>query len=202
MGTAYFSREDVIRRLDGTICFYSGYPYYVSCGGSSKGDDVTLYALDKVSFDKPAMTVKYTDPRFNYKSPSLGYMFYKKKQAVYISRLPDRNQSQGLSQRVLLVTPSIVDYGRYTLTKEFEDMLLGIYPSRTVAEELLKNDLCSSVPISRNIALSHTRRGLLEICFKGRPIACNLKGRGFELYDLREKSYLSKLLANDGIFLG
>lgn len=203
MGTAYFNKEDVIKRLHNTICFYDGQPYIVDAS-TVKENEVKLLTFDQINSGvRSELIVDYTSDKFNYKSPRLGYMFHKKQSAVYISRLPDRNQSQGLNTHVLHTQPELNRYhSQWYFSKEFEDMLLNRYPSRSNAESLLSSGMATSVPISRNVALAHSRRGLLEIFYKGRPVACNLKGRGIELYDITERSYMAKLLANDGVLLG
>lgn len=206
MGTAYFNREDIVKRLGGTICFYAGHPYYVDAGHYKEklGNNVRLLTLENVVAGQvdTAQVVDYTSDLFNYKSPALGYMFYKKKEAVYVSRMPDRNQSQGLNPYTLHTQPQLDRYAGWYFTRDFQDALLGIYPSRSAAEALLAGRSATSVPISRNVALGHTRRGLIEIFYKGRPVACNLKGRGIELYDIKEQSYMKSLLAKDGIMVG
>ena len=203
MGTAYFNRDDIMKRLHGTICFYDGHPYYIGATSHSSGDKVFLIRFENIEKSFSGIEVDYTDPKFDYKSPTLGYFFYKKKQAVYVSRSPDRTQSQGLNHYVLFTQPELSRYDSlWAWSSEFEDMLLNRYPNRSLAESMLVSGLATSVPISRNVAIAHSRRGLLEIYYKGRPVACNLKGRGIELYDLTERSYLAKILANDGILLG
>lgn len=202
MGTAYFNRKDVIQRLNGTTCFYDGKPYYIEADGN-EGNYVNIITLIDVAVDpSKKLKVDYTDPKFCYKSPQLGYMFYQKKQAVYISRLPDRNQSQGLSQRVLYTQPDLPRYSNWMYTQEMEDMLLGRYPGLATAKSMLTSGMATSVPISKDVALAHTRRGMLEVLYKGRPVAFNPMGRGTELYDITEKSYMAGLLAKSGIILG
>jgi len=200
MGTAFFNREDIKQRLAGTICFYDGLPYYVDAH-NGVGNTVCIIKLTDVLVNpSKRMEVDYTSDKFNYKSPALGYFFRDRKEAVYVSRIPDRNQSQGLNPYVLYAESNNGRYWYYT--KEFEDMLLNRYDPRTTAEHLLTSGLATSVPISKNVALAHSRRGLLEVMYKGRPVACNFKGRGVELYDITEKNYMAKLLAKDGIMLG
>ena len=206
MGTAYFNREDIVKRLNGTICFYDGYPYYVDAGHHKEnwGNNVRLMSFDDYVNNRVSnyQEVDYTSDKFNYKSPALGYMFHKKKEAVYVSRLPDRNQSQGLNPYTLHTQPSLDRYSSWYFSPEFQDTLLDRYPSRSTAEAMLAGRTATSVPISRNVALGHYRRGLIEVFYKGRPVACNLKGRGIELYDLKEGPYMKKLLAKDGILVG
>lgn len=202
MGTAYFNRKDVVQRLNGTICFYDGKPYYVWTDGG-EGSYIFLTTLpDAVNNPHNRLKVEYTDPKFCYKSPQLGYLFHNKKDAVYVSRLPDRNQSQGLSQRVLYTQPALPKYSHWMFTTEMEDMLLGRYAGLATAKSLLSAGLATSVPISKDVAIAYSRRGLLEVYYKGRPVACNLLNRGMELYDITEKSYMTKLLSKSGIILG
>lgn len=204
MGTAYFNREDIRTRLGNTICFYDGLPYYVDAKVKEDNMVRVIRLADYASgdYDK-GLLVDHRDEKFNYKSPPLGYLFYQQKNAVYVSRVPDRNQSQGLSWHVLHTNPNL---GRYDSTwfysRQMEDMLLGRYPGRATAESMLSSGLAASVPISRHVALSHSRRGLIEVYYRGRPVAANFKGRGIELYDINEKSYMSKTLANHGIIVG
>ncbi len=203
MGTAYFNREDVKKRLNSTICFFDKKPYYVTTD-YTKDNMVNITPLATVvTTGEGKMEVDYTSNKFDYKSPPLGYMFNKRlKEAIYVSRSPDRQQSQGLSPYCLHTQPQIERYDPFYVTQDFEDMLMGRYPGHATAESMLSAGLATSVPISRNVALALTRRGLMELFYKGRPIACNLKNRGFELYDYTERNYLSKLLINDGIILG
>ncbi len=202
MGTAYFSRKDIMLRLCDTICFYDGLPYYVQTHENSD-NNVTIYRFADVERAKNGMVVDYTDPKFNYKSPALGYFHYNKKDAVYVSRLPDRQQSQGLNSRVLRLKGAEINrYETYYLTPEFEDMLLNRYVGSATAFNLIASGVSKAVPISRNVALSQTRRGLIEVFFKGRPVACNFKSRGIELYDLKDANYMAKTLASHGIHIG
>lgn len=143
--------SDIYRYLNGTICMYDGKPVYVGHDGQDKM--LTLY--NPVGKNDIICKIPYDDPLFDVESPRLGYM--EKGEIVhYVMRVPQRQFSQGLTQRNVVFydidgQESMKMGNRPLLSQEFVDMLLGRY--RPFEESLELLDRQKEVALSRDIAM-------------------------------------------------
>lgn len=189
MGQGYFAKQDVITRLHGTVCMYQGEPVVVWVNPEAPADQVDIVDLktyDRYNPGKKKRTVSYTDDTFDYKAMPLGYAWVEKRKAVYISRLPDRQQSQGLSQYVIRITSkSEGDYISHTAPYMY-DCIKGNYPSASQAISLVSNGAASSVPFDRRFAIGQVRRGVVTLQCRGKDVGLLQSGERFKLFAIKE----------------
>lgn len=202
MGKELFNRDDVIKRLHQTICMYKGEPVYVTadCEGRTK---VLAYPLKEFGANRACkpIVVNYTDDSFSYKSPPLGYIYYNDR-AFYLSRIPDRKQRQGLHQEVIFSVPTNdeVPWIEMLQSPEMHMCIMGRHPSLMDARVLIAKG-ARSVPISRNCAVQRLGKSSdMVLLYKGREIGISMGGKDFELYNCKEKGFLTKVLQREGIY--
>lgn len=126
-----------------------------------------------------------TDPQVNIREFKLGYVNYMN-EALYLSRIPARQQVQGLCGRNVHVPPysrenarvlergeHSADFNRLRLTAEFRDAIRGIYPSLQEAIAMLDNDDDRiSVAFGRCFALKKDKDlEFFELLYKGDRVA-------------------------------
>ena len=201
MGKAYYQQSDAKMRLDGTVCLFDGKPVLVQV--ADQKDIVRICPVDKIHSIHPKMwdLVKYTDDKFSYKSPPLGYINYKRS-ASYLTRIPDRKQRQGLTLDVITARPKMVS--GYSLesalfSQGYIDCVANKYPTIDEATQTLESDKAESVAISRHTALSYLGRNVLGLNYKGRQVGIR-NGSRWQLFDQPQKPFLTKLMNKEGIY--
>lgn len=207
MGKAYFNRTDARMRINGTICMYDGTPMYVMTDGVE--DDLSVSIMPPEDcFKHPKQqrrkTVKYTDDKFVYKSPGLGYVFFGGS-AYYVSRIPDRKQRQGLSYEVIFVkkTPAALSIANDSIlySEAMTKSMIGSFPSLKEAIDLVISGEAESVPISRAIAIRKVARSTIALDYRTKFIGTRDIGDNlFKLLSFQEKPFLIKILAKEGIY--
>lgn len=203
MGTMkYDTWEDVRLRLNRTICLYRGHPYYVYNEGiDPPSRDVFLRELGENQFinRKKDMRVPHDDPDFDPRSPELGYCFFNG-EALYLSRVPDRRQRQGLSVESLRVEPRNVGPGTVFLTKAMEDCILGRHKTLHEALDLIDSG-DNSVPIHRHFAVGRIQNNhMLGLFYRCRLIGTKDDyADRFTLLPSRDHSYLMKITGKMGL---
>jgi len=176
---------DLTQKLDGTICRYKGAPVYVRV--RDRQGQLDLYDCRAGSNAEAKFRIKSTDEEFDISSLPLGYMNQKdSKEVVYVSRIPARRTKQGVEGRSLRISSATGNGGgraKYVdnifFTKEFADMVEGIYPSldsaikelrgiysKTSVVNLKEADIICQKAVSRNIALSINAMGNINVYFK------------------------------------
>ena len=198
MGKAFFSKKDAFMRLHGTICIYDGKPVYCLLG--SEDGDFVLQAHDPAVYGQATgktipKLVEYTDEKFVYKSPLLGYMFVNN-QAVYVTRFPDRKQSQGLVDATLLAGGKRFSHRFSVCSQSFVDCVLGNYPSYDAALQMVTQGSAISVPFSRRLAISTVRRNVISLLYRDKPIAVK-DGDSFRLFEIKENKIFRKLIEKE-----
>lgn len=212
MGIAFFDDRHKQQKLHGTICFYRGEPYYVSCYVDEfrphvkplKEGHVRLTCLGpNLNDESKTFDIDYRDKEFDYNAPPLGYTTWKGV-AHYVMRRPQRTNQQGLTAGAVTSSSGLLDvYGWFGST-ECRSCILGEHP--TLAEALALCDRRSSaratsVAFHRNLAVSGLGLGAGHtLYFKGRSIG-NRIGRdtSFVLFPGPDQSFLLKYLHNNGV---
>lgn len=201
MGKAYYQHSDAKMRLDGTICLFDGKPVLVQV--VDKKHMVRICPVDKIHTVHPKdwQEVLYTDDKFSYKSPPLGYVNYNK-QAYYLTRIPDRKQRQGLTLDILTSRPKMLpgySFESAIFNQGYIDLCRNKYPTIDEAIKLLDSDKAESVAISRSTALSFLGRNVLGLLYKGRQVGIR-NGQRWQLFDQPQKPFLTKLMNKEGIY--
>jgi hypothetical protein len=115
------------------------------------------------------------------------------RQAHYLSRIPGRQQQQGLSSRILRSSPQ-ASGGNYFFSREMSDCILGNYPSEKQAIENVISYRWNSVAFSRDLAVS-CDTGRIFLHFKGRLIGMQ-DGDKYLLFNTRESAALKKTIGD------
>ena len=182
-------KDDVRKRLVGSICRLNGEPIYVR---DSKAHVVGYYGV----IDEIYKTVDYRVKEFDYRSPPLGYMNYDG-QAIYVSRIPDRhNQRQGLCHDVITGTPTW-PRGRWPCP-EIGFCIKGSHPTLEQAIQRIDDSECESVAIHRHVAISKLNGCTLGIHYRGRLVGMRENGI-YRLLQSQELSFLLHPLKKAGI---
>lgn len=133
----YPNREEAERRLADTVVVHGGRPFYIAeLRGRGPNGIIAVgnYANDAGN----RIQININDAAFNkFRTPKLGYFNYfeDNKNCAYVSRVPARNQRQGMSGNNL----SIIKTGEYQVIENrwhtwiasdgFSEMISGQYPS-------------------------------------------------------------------------
>lgn len=215
MGTELYvgqDHNDVNARLDRTICRYNNEPVYVRYIG---GSQINLYELDKaypVDADHEAIrarhrdgkligAIEHTDPKFDWRSPPLGYM-NRGGVSYYCRRTAYRQYIQGLRQE-MLITSSPNDErkyldGNYSRSKDFYNCIMGVYPGFQETMELLKNPNVLSCAFARRLSLVKNGTQLF-LHHRERAIGVWYKNAGrFEIFPAKDYSFLVKFIKKNG----
>lgn len=161
----YEDLPDAQMRLQNSVVLYDGEPVYItdiSQGGEGdpKEDVFRVYAcpLPYDGAQKPLR--KFISSRkFDLAPFPMGFMNYRGR-AYYCSRLPRRQQRQGLSTAtfqafdILTQDPSDVRLERLLPEKEFFNCIKGTFPSFPEALRLIEKADVMSVAFSRSFAVA------------------------------------------------
>lgn len=204
----YDSAEQASLRLGKTVIAYDGLPAFVEEVTASKGKlALVLMLLPKM---KDRMVVVMDDPLLETQNLRLGYVNMPAG-AVYVSRIPARQQRQGLCNSNVVVKASNGRNAGYAFNRvytdpAFKDMFLGKYPTIREAQQMLLDSKPSdygdgripeSVAFSRRMALYRDHDlGFFELRYKCQRIAWG-DPDNFNLPS--EFRYLSELMHEEGI---
>lgn len=201
MGQGYFAKQDVIMRLHGTVCMYAGEPVVVYVNEGQPAEMVDIYDLKTYNKYKHQesrkRTVQYTDDAFVYKAFPLGYAYHPEyKSAIYVSRLPDRQQSQGLGQYVIRTNNG--DYNINVHSPYMADCILGKHPCVAEAVQRVASGRANSCPFDRKFAVGQLRRGALTLSCRGKEVGLLVQGTEsnpkFKLFSIKEAPLLKAAL--------
>lgn len=193
MGLEYNDQHDAMMRLDGTICMYEGFPFYVQV--LPEKHCVSLFSLGDMAKVK---TVKYTEDLFSYKPFPLGYMNMDNT-SYFLSRSPDRRQKQGLASGLVRFKDR-KPHGNWFPSMALQNCIRGEYPKRIEAENSVivgVNDKCA---FHRHLAVRRLNAFTLELLFRDRVIG--FKGHqdaAYKLYDAPDASFLYRTLPSMGV---
>ena len=208
MGKEFFNKADARMRINGTICMYDGRAVYVEVDENVPDKEaVKICALADV-YKHPSKrkqeSVKYTDDKFVYKSPLLGYMQHGE-HAYYVTRIPDRKQRQGLSYEICTYkrhdgAPSLgMDTVLYS--QGMADCIEGRYLNLKEAINKLIDHGFKTVPIHRHIAVGVVGGRTIALYYRTKFIGTkNTSDTHFKLFDFVERPFLIKLLAKQGVY--
>ena len=193
----YDSAEQANLRLKGTYILYDG--ELMQCGGCPAEGTVALYT---VPGQRGQMVVNLDDPKLNMSDFRLGYV-NKGARAGYLTRIPARQQRQGLCQTNVQVDPEwtrVTAQGVNTIlgSVEFRDALQNKYPKFGECVDMLKgNPNIRSRAFSRRFALyKDPEFDLYELHYRGQRIAWG-DPASFNLPS--SHTYLRELIDQEGI---
>jgi hypothetical protein len=148
------------------------------------------------------LTVKYTDPEFDYSHIPLGYMQLKD-QAYYLTREPQRIASQGLTPRAVRSFPAYpLNREHLIVRKEFINCVLGKHASYEEAITMLREG-SQGVSIGRHMAIYRQSAKIFMADYRGRTVAISQnKGVSFSPVEHKATHLIVKRLRNHGVILG
>lgn len=155
--------QDLEARLGGGVAFYDKEPVRVSI----EGGKIRLYSFPEMA---PLRYIVESDELFDISAPRLGYVNYER-EAIYVTRQPERRYKQTLTFGPLRFTPSPEIYGGDLFeSKHFRKMLMNDYPSLNEAMTMLSSKY-GSVAITRDLAIKRNQStGRLHLCIKGKTV--------------------------------
>jgi len=163
-GDKYETQEEINFRLAETIVLYDGKPVFITKVRHPEEEDkkeiarVYFYTLPLFPGQKEERRF-LSSRKFDLTPFKMGYMNYKQK-ALFLSRLPVRQNRQGLSTQTLVCQnpdgsrAENLGVGGLANSREFIDMVEGRYPSFKEAGAMLGKNDCTSVAISRRFAFT------------------------------------------------
>lgn len=151
-------------RLRGTVITYKGHPIHVERirgGGLVEG-----FFLATNRFNGERIHLNDCDL-----SPiRLGYINLKR-DAVYITRMPQRQYRQGLNQRQIVLSKKKRNMPpRLIFSKPLTDMLSDRYPDIDTCLDLLQNDEKTSVAFSKKFSLTKDNRKSIGLEYRGKIV--------------------------------
>lgn len=166
MGAEYFDDEQKRMKLDRTICLYKGEPYYIRADIYGK-NLVSLYELGSM---KKIKDVDYREEDFNYTAVSLGYTNWDGV-AYYTSRVPERQNSQGLGVYQIMTRPKMYSENWF-VSEAVKNTIKGIYPSLDKALSEVGNlpGQKKSIAFSRYFAVESKYRDVIGLNYRGREV--------------------------------
>jgi hypothetical protein len=152
------------------------------------------------------MTIALDDPDLNFRKFNVGYCNdYSRKAALFLGRMPNRQQKQGLTPRGLTSTA----VGRYgggipettTWGRGFPEMLQGVYPSTGDAINWVAAGDWQSVGISNQFAVERDKRikGVIALMYRNIPVGVAL-GKNVSHFILDDDfNYLREVLTEEKV---
>lgn len=146
-----YPEKDLAQRLDGTICRYDDFPYYVRY--QARGT-LHLYSLQS-NGKKLALEVNPHDERLDISTVPLGFCQASENVVTYLSRRPNRLYKQGISSDSLSMRWIGSQKVNFTyICGAFENMVMDKYPDlNDTLKVLRKSEVEKEVAISRDTAL-------------------------------------------------
>lgn len=160
------TRHDVDLRLAGTLVKWKGSIYYCNCTPGTDEPRVNLY--DPTNYSNTVVVgLNPNDPELNVNDYTIGYFQYNLDRALFLSRVPLRQQKQGLYRSALYYT-SVGSSKHDNLpqsvfqNKGFLSMLIGVYePVSKSIEVLKKRGAEASRALSEDFAVERTTKGFV-----------------------------------------
>lgn len=179
----YESLEDARMRLRNTVVRYKGDPVLVLDVLPPASAEDGIYRIHAktipVSGSSDEMRKFISSKYFDISAFRMGYVNHPKG-AFYCSRIPTRQQKQGLSAETFKGVDNHgkgINFSTFTATKEVINMVNNDYPSFSLAKRALAK--CPSVAFSRDFCLekdSILEEELLHVYHKGTKVGACLNG--------------------------
>lgn len=159
----FLNHRDMARRLHNVVGIFDGEPIYIKSDDGLPLNSVWAYPLYEGGEGK---IIETTDKRLNVSTYNLGYLNDEAMiRAVYISRRPTRNQTQGLCTYNSDLSP------RLLRSTSLYKLLTNNFPSYDKAVDMLYNDSWSSVAFSSEYAVAKVEQDLLSLKHNERVVA-------------------------------
>ena len=218
----YDTHEQAEMRLAETVLTYKDQAVYVrrirpattKRGMVADLDILPSYNNDGTVIDedkRKKLTVPLDDPDLNFRKFKVGYCNdYTTKSATFLSRLPMRQQKQGLVARGLTAVGGAgPQAGRYlngpaqTLIwgTGFGEMLFGQYPDTKEAIDKVATGEWQSLAISNQFAVERDKaiKGVVKLMYRNIPVGVAL-GKGISHFILDDDfSYLREVLVEESV---
>lgn len=165
MGAPIFDFEDVIQKLNGTICRYDGRPVFVIANIAGNADLVCSYLDNMLN----KFTIRHDDPKFDYRSAPLGYITVDGN-SWYLYRRASRRFQAGLSANNVASVNKYFPI-EYITTVHFKECILGEHVSFAEALKQVKDEGKNSVAFNRQFAISHGQKKAITLDYRGEPVA-------------------------------
>lgn len=197
---AYLNRDDARLRLNHTVCMYEGKPVYVRLDSDEQFDNqyqCRIYELKNVNTGRGrGKVVDYRDKNFDARGIELGYC-QAGLSAVYLSRLPARQNQQGLKHENIMAEPSNIPYEFYS--EDMECCILGKHRPLKTALAML-NDGYTKIPISRTLAVGWLDRTKIALYYKEQVVALKEDTTSrFNLINSKISSFVMKIIDKQGV---
>lgn len=168
MADEYFSREDASMRLNETICMWKGEPVYVHFRVNSESH--TAVAIKDFHKRTREQIVEYTNDDFVYEAFPLGYMSTSLHEAVYLTRVPERRQKQGLCKNSINASNGLMPVrDRWWKTKEFYNCIMGIHTKAPKAIQLM-NEGIPGIVVGRHVAFRYVDHDVYSLVYRERVV--------------------------------
>lgn len=189
-----YDRDQAVLRLNNTMILYDGRPYLV-CNVRGTAAKPILECLD-LPKQRDVLNIAMDDDLLNFRVFNLGYVNYQG-DAHYLTRLPARQQKQGLCDQTVLVGDGRQGWRFQNVMNDpcIQDLFAERYPSfREVVDKLKPGH---SMAFSRRFALAmDPDLGFYELRYKGERVAWG-DPAAFNLPS--SYTYLSEVIQQEGI---
>jgi hypothetical protein len=195
-GDKYETQEEVKFRLENTVVMYDGEPVYITSVANVEAEDKAEIArvfFQTLPYNPRNKSVrKYlSSKKFDLAPFKMGYMNHGG-EAIFVSRIPIRQNRQGLSQGATLFkdirgrNAENINFSHMIQSPGFVEMVQGKYPSFKDAGALLADKESSSVAISRSFAFA-IDNDLDALLLLHRGQKCGIAMRGDDSIKLPKK---------------
>lgn len=195
-GDKYETAEEVKFRLENTVVMYDGDPVYITSVGNVDVEDKAEIArvfYQPLPYNQRNKAIrKYlSSKKFDLAPFKMGYMNHGG-EAIFVSRLPVRQNRQGLSQGTTVFkdirgrNAEQMNFAAMLSAPGFVEMVHGKYPSFKDAGTLLADKESSSVAISRSFAFA-IDNDLDALLLLHRGQKCGIAPRGDDSIKLPKK---------------
>lgn len=204
MARGFLTKEDLNMRLDSTICMYQDAPVYVRTDlESADPNAIVIYEMGKLN--RYYKKILVTSDEFSLAPLPLGYINLNEN-CCYVSRIPERRQKQGLSSQNLHISNRYDVGSQWWTTKDFGNMVLGVYPTQRTAFNRVTNsddeNSWAACAFHRNFCYKKMDGNVIGMLYKERLIALyNDKSERFELIQSTETSINDRIISREGISL-
>lgn len=182
----YYDDPNFYKYLSDSIITYKGQP----CWGTVERDDdgfvkLTLLSPQRGAPNKIIGSIDLDDPDLDISSPVIGYCNYiyeNEIKVVYLRRKPAQSWKQGLTGNNLSVyTVSGSSFHGYSSNhvignKGFLDSLTGVFPDLHSAMALLQKGKVKEIAVSRDLAFTISKTGVVLAFYKTEEFATSLDG--------------------------
>ena len=155
----YDTVEDANMRLNNTIVRYAERPVRILEAFKKRGCKNIWLKFEDL-YDNNTYDVKLEDNKWNFSSPPLGYVQHAPDTSVYLVRIPERKQAQGLHiERIYYATNSekgLANLRRYPNYKDVRIPISNDYSAACRWFDLRNRFKIFSLAISRDLCLTST----------------------------------------------